>query len=326
MSTPEPPRSLVVLSPNWLGDAIMALPLLADLRRGWPTTHIVVAAREAVAPLFAMVPVVDETVTVDGGILKGSHDAALLLPNSFASALLVWRSGVKERWGFARDFRRPLLTRAIRPPHQYGHQVEYYQSLATALGLPTGPPFAGIHVPPQAQSAALQLLREAGATPGQPFAVFAPGAAYGRAKQWQPARFAELASLMAADGAEIVVVGAKGDIAACEEVARLTPAVNLAGRTDLPTLAGVLSQARDDIANDSGAMHLAAAAGARVTALFGPTNERKTSPLRAGAEAPTATIVASQVWCRPCMLRECPIDHRCMAQISAQQVRGVTQL
>ena len=304
----------------------MALPLLADLRRAWTATHIVVAARKAVAPLYAMVRGVDETVTLEGGTLKGSYDAALLLPNSFASALLVWRSGVKERWGFARDFRTPLLTRAIRPPQEYGHQVEYYQSLATALGVATGPPFAGIHVPPYAQPAALQLLMEAGATPGQPFVVFAPGAAYGRAKQWLPARFAELASLLAADGLEIVLVGAKGDRAACEEVATLAPAVNLAGRTDLPTLAGVLSQAREVIANDSGAMHLAAAVGARVTALFGPTNERKTSPLRASAEAPAASIVVSQVWCRPCMLRECPIDHRCMAQISAQQVRGVAPL
>jgi heptosyltransferase-2 len=100
--------------------------------------------------------------------------------------------------------------------------------------------------------------------------------------------------------------------------------VSLAGRTDLPTLAGVLVQARAVIANDSGAMHLAAAAGTPVTAIFGPTNEQKTSPLRASADAPAPAIVATDVWCRPCMLRECPIDHRCMTRISAARVHAAT--
>ena len=98
--------------------------------------------------------------------------------------------------------------------------------------------------------------------------------------------------------------------------------MDLSGQTDLTTLAGVLSQASHVVSNDSGAMHLAAAVGARVTAVFGPTNDRRTAPLRARAESPAATIVSEEVWCRPCMLRECPIDHRCMTRITAARVHG----
>jgi heptosyltransferase II len=152
--------------------------------------------------------------------------------------------------------------------------------------------------------------------------VLAPGAAYGRAKQWPPERFAELTHLVARDRVTTVVVGSKGDIHACQEIARLAPVVDLAGRTDLPTLAALLCQARAVVSNDSGAMHLAAAAGARVTAVFGPTNEQKTSPLACGPEAPPPTVIVNDVWCRPCMLRECPIDHRCMTRISAARVHG----
>ena len=318
-------RKLVIVAPNWVGDAVMALPLIADIRRAWPDTTLTVAARTAVAPLFSMVPAVDETLALDGKadvqrLAEGEFDAALLLPNSFASAWLVKRARIPERWGFARDLRRPLLTMAISRPRVYGHQVEYYQALGTALGLEAGPPFAAVVVPSQAQVTAATLLREGGVIYSQPFVVCAPGAAYGRAKQWAPSRFAELARRLSADGIVTVLVGARGDRAACDEVARHAPAVNFAGQTDLPTLGGLLALSRAAVANDSGAMHLAAAVGVPTTAIFGPTNDRKTSPLRAALDAPAPTVVTTTVWCRPCMLRECPIDHRCMTGISAARV------
>lgn len=326
----DAPRRLVILAPNWLGDAVMALPLIRDLRRAWPDTHIAAAARKGVAPLFSMVPAVNEIVTFDGTndtavLAAGRFDAALLLPNSFASAWLAKRAHIPERWGFARDLRGPLLTVPIARPRLYGHQVEYYQALGTALGVPAGPPLAGVRVPPAAPGAASALLRESGVADGTPFVVFAPGAAYGRAKQWLPVRFAELAALLAADNIATVLIGAAGDMPACEEVARHGPAVNLAGRTNLSALAGLLSLSRAVIANDSGAMHLAAAVGVPVTAIFGPTNDQKTAPLRASVEAPAPVIVSTDVWCRPCMLRECPIDHRCMTRISAERVYAATE-
>jgi heptosyltransferase-2 len=330
MSTPSAPRRLAVFAPNWLGDAVMALPLIADLRRAWPAAAIVMAARGSVAPLFELVPSVDAIITLTGRadatrLASGDFDAALLLPNSFASAWLAKRAHIRERWGYARDLRGWLLTRAIPRPRRYGHQAEYYQGLGQALGVPSGSPFAEIHVSPAARAAAAALLNEHGAAAGRAYVVFAPGAAYGRAKQWPPARFAELARYFAADQLATVLVGAKGDIAACNDVARQSPAINLAGRTDLATLAGLFAESKAVIANDSGAMHLAAAAGVPVTAIFGPTDDAKTSPLRAAADAPAPAIVATDVWCRPCMLRECPIDHRCMTRITAERVHMVTR-
>jgi heptosyltransferase II len=318
-------QKLLILAPNWLGDAVMALPLMRDVRLAWPDAHITVAARKSVAPLFAMVPAVDASLVLDGvddvGKLAAERfDAALLLPNSFASAWLVKRARVPERWGFARDLRSPLLTRAIARPRDYRHQVEYYQALGTALGVAAGPPFASVVVGSAERDAATALLRTHGVTAKTPFVVFAPGAAYGKAKQWPPARFAELARLFAEDHVTTVLVGAKGDVPACDDIARTAPAINLAGQTDLPTLAGVLTLARAVVSNDSGAMHLAAAVGVPVTAIFGPTNEEKTAPLRASGDAPAPAIVATDVFCRPCMLRECPIDHRCMTRISAERV------
>jgi heptosyltransferase II len=336
------PARLIVLAPNWLGDAVMALPLIADIRRAWPGTEIGVAARRSVAPLFGMVPCVTRTVVLEGGggvralavaarnaalLASGRFDAALLLPNSFNTALVTARAGIPERWGFARDLRSRLLTTAVPKPATYAHQADYYQALGAALGVAVGERFAAIDVAPAHTQAARMLLAENGVPADARVVVCAPGAAYGRAKQWLPERFAELAALLAEVSVTTVLVGAKADAAACAEVARLarerrsdTCVVDLAGRTDLGALAGLTALATAVVANDSGAMHLAAAAGARVVAIFGPTNDGRTSPLRARPDAPPPRVVATNVWCRPCMLRECPIDHRCMTGVSARDV------
>ncbi len=313
----------------------MALPLVADLHRAWPLTEIVVAARAAVAPLYAMVPGVRDTLVLEGSggrqaiasapanatrLAAGGFDAALLLPNSFLAAWLAWRAGIPERWGIARDLRGRLLTRPLARPRRYGHQVEYYNSITASLEVAIGDSFAGIDIPSSSLTGARALLAENGVTEGTRCVVIAPGAAYGRAKQWPVERFGELCRLLAGAGLVTVAVGAKGDVSACQDVARVASVVNLCGRTDLATLAGVMASATAVVSNDSGAMHLAAAVGARVVAVFGPTDDQKTSPLPASARAPAATIIATSVWCRPCMLRECPIDHRCMTRITAAQV------
>jgi heptosyltransferase-2 len=338
-NAPKAPGRLVILAPNWLGDAIMALPLIADLRRAWPETEIAIAARRSVVPVFEMVPGITHTVTLEGSrgfatfaslrqdarvLAKGGFDAVLLLPNSFRSAWVAARAAIPERWGFARDFRRPLLTRAIARPNHGVHQAAYYQALATGLGLPVGERFAQVTVSGDDKRRARALLAEAGLPSEQPFVVFAPGAAYGRAKRWLPERFAELATLLHAHGLTAVLTGGKSDQRACTDVLKnaapdVRP-VDLCGSTDLLTLAGLLSLSHACVSNDSGAMHLAAAAGTRVVAIFGPTDDTKTSPLRAASDTPEPVIVRTDVWCRPCMLRECPIDHRCMTRISAQAV------
>ncbi len=332
---------IVVISPNWLGDAVMALPALADVRRHYPAAHLAVAARASVAPLFAMVEGVDEIVSLPGrgglravtgwrqdaaALATGGFDAALLFPNSFAAALVASKSGIAERWGFAADWRGRFLTRAVPKPKAPLHQGAYYQALTTKLGMAPGPLHA--RVKPNTERAR-DLLREIGLDVDEPFAVFAPGAAYGRAKQWLPERFAELAHrLIEQRGWSVVMVGANADRAVCKEIERRLPTsgsrlnrlIDFSGKSDLASLAGILAVASAVVSNDSGAMHLAGAVGTHVVALFGATNEARTSPLSAGADAPAPTILTHPVFCRPCMLRECPIDHRCMRGITADQV------
>ena len=331
---------IVVVSPNWLGDAVMALPALADVRRHYPSAHLAVAARASVAPLFTMVAGIDEVITLPGlgglrvlstwqqdaaALAGGRFDAALLLPNSFATGLIASRSGIGERWGFATDWRARFLTRAVPKPAGTRHQAAYYQALTTALGMAPGP----LHARAWPNTDwARQVLREIGLDLDEPFTVFAPGAAYGRAKQWLPERFAALAHrLIQERGWSVVMVGANADRDVCQEIefrlpktgSRINRLIDFSGKSDLATLAGILAVARAVVSNDSGAMHLAGAVGTHVVALFGATNEARTSPLPAGADAPAPTILTHPVFCRPCMLRECPIDHRCMRGISAEK-------
>lgn len=332
---------LVVIAPNWLGDAVMALPAVADVRRHFAAAHLTIAGRPSVTPLFTMVKGVDEIVTLPGGggfraltgwrrdvdaLLAGQFDTAILLPNSFATAWVASRAGIAERWGFAADLRGRLLTRSIPKPRDYGHQREYYQALTTALGIDAGQPYAVVAAD---GGRARDLLREIGLDVDEPFVAFAPGAAYGRAKQWLPERFAELATLIINElGWSVVMVGSKADRPACEEIlarlpttgTRMNRLIDFSGKSDLVSLAGVLSIARAVVSNDSGAMHLAGAVGARVVAIFGATNERRTSPLTSGPDRPPPAILTHEVFCRPCMLRECPIDHRCMSGVTARMV------
>ena len=332
---------LLVLAPNWLGDAIMALPAIADLRRHYPGATVMLAARRPLAALAAMVPGVDGSMPLEGRrgahaitalrgdidrVREGRFDAALLLPNSFHAALLAYRARIPQRWGYRADLRTPLLTRAVRKPQVARlHQAEYYQHLTRGLGIPSGPLVAEVRVGDQRQAVADRLLREHG-WDGRPLVGIAPGAAYGSAKRWPPERMGSLVARLAHEaGATVVLVGASADRETVDSVVRTAGAagagaiINLAGKTDLPALAAVLSRCRAFVSNDSGAMHLAAAVDVPVIGIFGPTREWATSPLR-GPRAIQAAIVHTDVSCRPCMLRTCPIDHRCMTGIAVEDV------
>ena len=347
-----PATRLVVLAPNWLGDVIMALPALDAIRRWLPAAHLAVAARAPVAPVLSMVDGVDEVLTLEGRpswrdgagrandaarLREGRFDAALLLPNSFHAAWLVRQAGIPERWGFRRDARGPLLTRATTLPRRKVTQAEYYLELVRATcgggalappDAPHAPATASITVPQTARETAGGLLEREGWT-GEPLVAFAPGAAFGPAKRWPADRVAQVAiSLATAHHATPVFVGALPDVPSIQEViaryGRLAGPdaarpIDLGGRTDLPMLAGIFTWCRAVVSNDSGAMHLAAAVGARVTAIFGPTDERATAPLP-HPTMPAAVIVTGAAWCRPCLQRYCPIDHRCMTSIVPDRV------
>lgn len=337
---------VLVVAPNWLGDAVMALPAIGDLRRHFPRSRLLVAARKSVAGLFAMTPVADEVVVLEwaGRVWSRASrradvaklrsvraDLGVVLPNSFASAWLLKSAGIRERWGYAADLRAPLLSRAVPRPAIRVHQSEYYRRLMKALDIENGSLDLGLVVSPHSVSEARSLLESRGWN-GRRFVVMAPGAAYGGAKRWPSEYFADVsAQLIRHQQVDCVLIGSPADATTTSWVRTLVPGdsrarvIDLAGATQLDTLAGVLRLALACLSNDSGAMHLAGAVGVPLAALFGPTRERDTSPL-SGVGGRTEVLI-NHVWCRPCMLRECPLDHRCMnGLLPARVASAVTDL
>jgi len=327
------PERIVVLAPNWLGDVVMAQPALAAIRRAVPDAHLAVAARASVAGVLAFVAGVDEVVSFAAGssaganaalLATGRFDTTVLLPNSFRSAWTVRRAGIRRRAGFRADGRSWLLTDAVVPPPRGTRQVDYYLALTTALGYPVASRAPRLLPTVEAQAAADAALGARGVPPDAPFVVLAPGAAFGTAKQWVPDHAARLIKHLVERGGRVVVVGAKADReTAGQVIAPLSPraragVADLVGETSLAGLAGLLSRARAVVANDSGALHLAAAFGTPVVGVFGPTDERLTAPT--AADPARAAVLTHHVWCRPCGLRTCPIDHACMKGIDPERV------
>jgi heptosyltransferase-2 len=327
---PEAVRRILVRAPTWLGDAVLSLPVLEGLRRTFPGAEVVVSARPAVADLFTQVPGIAAVVPDAGGGSRGllatarrlrreRCDVAVHLPNSFGSALLTRLAGVPHRVGYARDARAPLLTAAVPvPPAAAGwHQVDWYRALLGALGWDEGERRPALVVP-QGATAARRLLAGAPAAAREgPLLALAPGASYGGAKRWGPDRFATAAERLAGElGAAIAIVGSHREADEAAAVARQvrSPVVNLAGRTTLPELGAVLARCGVLLTNDSGAMHVAAAVGAPVVAVFGPTDPAATGPLG------RAAILRHPVACSPCRYRECPIGHPCMDGVTPAAV------
>jgi lipopolysaccharide heptosyltransferase II len=324
----KPVDRLVVRAPNWLGDAVMALPALEAVRGAYAGSTIVLAARASVAPLFEEDTPArpDEILVVEDAneaarLREARADAILLLPNSFGSAWKASRAGIKDRWGYNAGGRGWLLTRRVRRPRGRVHHVEYYRALVRGLGVETGDGLPRIAARPKTLEGADTLLREHGASPGTPLVGFAPGAAYGRAKRWPPERVAAVIAGLHARGTTAVVVGAAADRDTARAIESSLPPgtrfVDLVGRTTLRQLVGVVARCAAFVSNDSGAMHVAAALGVPLTAIFGPTDERVTSP---GGRTDLIDVIVRDVFCRPCLLRECPIDHRCMKRIDVDTV------
>ena len=323
-------QRLVVRAPNPLGDALMALPAMAEIRAAMSGRQLIVAASGGVAPLFSEITIAspDLTVVVDRRreaeqLRELRADAIVLLTNSFRTAWVSRQAGVPQRWGYGAHARSVLLTRAIARPRTKVHQAEYYRHLVRELGFGVrrgsdGGQTPHLQIIPATRVRTDAFLAQLGVDRSAPLVGLAPGAAYGHAKRWPPKRVAELAARLTAGGAACLLVGAEGDRGAGREIESMLPAgtrvFNVIGRTDLRLFAGLLASCQAFVSNDSGAMHLAAAAGVPVVAIFGPTDERVTAPLG------NHDMIIHQVFCRPCMLRDCPIDHRCMRRISVDTV------
>lgn len=327
-------KRVVVRAPNWLGDAVLALPAMVALRHHFPEASLTVAAPAGVAALFREdTGVRPDTVLVTPSspreavkaLREGRFDLGVLFPNSFRSAWSLRRAGVPERWGFARGARGFLLTRrSPRSGIAGGHHSDYYRALVRGLGVECDDRPPAMTASAVSRQTAALLLSRAGVAGDARLIGIAPGAAYGQAKQWPPARMAEvIARLVRERDVTCVIVGAAHDRLAAREIESWlrshapdtqSRVLDFVGRTDLGSLVGLAAMCRVFVSNDSGAMHVAAALGCPVVAMFGPTDERATRPLGAGE------VLTASVFCRPCHLRDCPIDHRCMKRIEAHAV------
>jgi heptosyltransferase-2 len=342
---------ILVRAPNWVGDAVMAIPALQAIRGARPNHEICVLARPAVADLFQVQPFADKILTYDfrgkhagwmgrgrliAELRKGKFETAVLLQNAFDAAWLAWRAGIPERIGYARDGRGALLSKAIAVPQQgeiSKHESHYYLELLHRAGwIETLPPIPPIRLlmPDGARVSAETVLRSSGARESGWRVAIAPGASYGAAKCWPPERFAQLADRLISEcGADVIFFGTLGEreIAAGIRSHMKFPAISLVGETSMRDLAAVFARCSVFIGNDSGAMHVAAAAGLPVIGIFGSTDPDGTAPV-----TQQFSLIREAVSCSPCFLRRCPVDHRCMTRIAvdsvftvAMQVKGSTQ-
>lgn len=326
---------ILIRATNWVGDAIMALPALRALRSRFPEAQITILARPYVAAIYKNQQICDDLMFVDDKVdvlneLRArKFDAASLLQNAFQAAWLVWRAGIPERIGYARDGRSLLLTKAVPVPKAGeipAHEQFYYLELLRRAGwLDTLPneTFIRLDVPEEARQRAAEFLYSAGTKANNLWVAIGAGASYGSAKCWPPDRFAELANrLQSRQGADVILFGTSAEAAVSSAIAAgmRRPPVDLTGKTSIADLPALLSQCHLFIGNDSGAMHVAAAVGLPVVAVFGPTDPFGTAPV-----TPRCTIVQEKPYCSPCFLRRCPTDHRCMTRITPAAVESAAR-
>lgn len=330
---------LLIRATNWVGDAIMALPALQVVRKRFVDAHVAILALPYVAEIYEGQGIADELIVYDrkgqhagirgreklaAALRLGRFDTALLLQNAFDAAWLVWRAGIPQRIGYRRDGRGILLTKAIPVPKAGeipAHEKFYYLELVRRAGwLESFPDVAKIslYATEEQLEKAEAKLREAGARAEAIRIAVGAGASYGSAKCWPPKRFAQaLNQLQRERDADIVLFGTPGEteVSAAIQSGLLRPALDLTGKTQVAELPALLSRCSVFLGNDSGAMHVAAAVGLPVVAVFGPTDPDGTAPV-----TPRSSIVQAKPYCSPCFLRRCPTDHRCMTAVTPEMV------
>ena len=324
---------ILVVAPNWIGDALLAQPLFARLRQRHPGVVIDALAPGWTAPVLRRMPELGEVLDAPFGhgelklaarwragrcLHPRAYDQAIVLPNTFKSGLIPFFAGIPLRTGFIGELRYGLLNRV----HQLDEQAlplmaERYAQLAEEPGEPPVRPLAegGLLVDQSNLAAALAHLELSRA---KPVVAFCPGAEYGPAKRWPARYFAELAAKLVARGRAVWLFGSGKDREIGEEIVRLAPgaAVNLCGSTDLASAIDLLSLAEVVVSNDSGLMHVAAAVGRPVVALYGSSSPEHTPPLSRAAR-----VVRTGIDCSPCYARECPLGHfKCMNELLPERV------
>jgi heptosyltransferase-2 len=326
-------QKILVRATNWVGDAVMSLPALRALRERFPDTEISILAKPSVADLYRRESFCDWLIPYTAPDLASkwrtarklrasNFDCAVLLQNAFEAAAIAFVAGIPERIGYARDGRSALLTKAIavpRPGEIPAHQRFYYLELLRRAGITTEIPSSDqIRLEGSLDARAMGIARFQESGLGDCVIGVSPGAAYGSAKRWLPERFAEAANRLASElSATVAIFGSKGERELCEAVAAAMHAQvrNFAGETSLAEFIDMTAACRVYLTNDSGAMHIASALGVPTVAVFGATDDIATGPT-----GPLARVIREKVECSPCLLRECPIDHRCMSRVNAARV------
>ncbi len=309
------PRILVV-APNWIGDALMAQPLLARLKAGGATLEVL--APEWVAPVLRRMQEVDEVIAAPlrhGALQLGErwrlgrslkrrgYDSAIVLPNTWKSALVPFLAGIPKRIGYVGESRYGLLNSLHRSEKL--PMARHYARLGgdTAAALPAP------HL--EVSAAEIAETRRRFGLEGR-YTVFCPGAEYGPAKRWP--YFRELAARLAAP---VVLLGSKSDAPAAAGIGGR----NLVGQTTLDDAIRLIAGASAVVSNDSGLMHVAAALGRPLVALFGSSSPEHTPPM-----SPRARVLWLRIECSPCFQRECPLGHfRCMKELSVDQVAAALE-
>jgi heptosyltransferase-2 len=334
-------KRILVRGPNWLGDAVMCEPALRGLRRLFPDAQIALLVQPAVADLFLGHPAMTDVLTYDTTgrhaglsgkwalarqLRRQGFDLAVLFQNAFEAAFLTFLAGVPRRYGYATDGRSLLLSDPVAAPDRRTlvHQVRYYWDLLQPLGLTGDPSAPELVVSPEEEQAMAGRFAQGGLSATDVVVGINPGSTYGGAKRWLPERYAEVTERLCRTIREsrdqqvgVVIFGAQGEERLGQEIAaRLSSqSLVLSGATTIRELMAAVKRCAMLLTNDTGPMHIASAFQVPVVAIFGPTDWRTTSPF-GSAHA----IVRQPVDCAPCLLRECPIDHRCMTRVTVDQV------
>ncbi|HEV2007514.1 MAG TPA: lipopolysaccharide heptosyltransferase II [Burkholderiales bacterium] len=325
--------SILVIAPSWVGDAVLAQPLFKRLHERHRDLTLDVLAPPWTCALFARMPEVHAAIDSPFGhgefalrrryalgrsLASGHYDQAIVLPNSFKSALIPFFAAIPRRTGFVGEARWGLLNDARRLDTQaLPLMVERFALLAENAGDPVKRPLAAaqLNIDDAQRKATLAKL---GLVPQRPVAVLCPGAEYGPAKRWPPDYFAALARKLSAAGLEVWLAGSANDAAIGDEIARGcdNACINLCGKCTLAEAIDLLSCAALVVSNDSGLMHVAAALNKPLIAIYGSSSPAFTPPLSARAR-----IVRLDLPCSPCFERVCPLGHfNCMLQLTPERV------
>lgn len=337
-------KSIVVRGTNWVGDSIMTIPALRELSRIFPDAEIVLHTRKWAEGIFRDADFFDRIITFEPSKWKAKDtiiqsdalrdqkfDLAILLPNSFESALTARLAGIPRRIGYNKDLRGLLLTDPIAVPEWKNkrHEVYYFMNLIAEVekrfaGTDTvlrNEPDSTLQISEARKEEARRILNSAGVDQAKKIIALGTGSTNSRAKRWGTESYAKLNDALQNDlDVNVILVGSADEADIAAEVRSLSknPAIDMTGKTSIAEAAAILSVVDLLVSNDMGLAHIAPAVGTKTAVIFGPTNPVTTRPF-----SDNAVIILHDVECSPCMLRDCPIDHRCMTRISVEKVFSV---